>query len=142
MSKVTIQAFVLAAMLEHAREAWPIECCGLLTGQGTHTSGIRRATNERLSTSTFFIPPPELFDFFRSLRATGEEFTGIYHSHPNGPAIPSTRDTQEFHYREVCYWIISLEGPVPDIRCYRWGTMTFEEIGYEVVVDSLASDNG
>ncbi|MFB3904446.1 MAG: M67 family metallopeptidase [Acidobacteriota bacterium] len=131
--KVSIEKSIVAEMLAHARESSPIECCGLLTGEGDHTSGIRKATNQLASRFAFFIPPEELFDFFRALRASGRQFTGIYHSHLTGPAAPSLRDLEEFHYREVCYWIISLAGRVPDIRCYRWGKMTFEEIGYEVV---------
>jgi proteasome lid subunit RPN8/RPN11 len=133
MPRISIEKYVLAAMLAHAREAWPLECCGLLTGEGDHTSGISRATNQLASGTAFFIPPDELFEFFRALRASGRQLTGIYHSHPRGLAVPSLRDVEEFHYRDVCYWIVSLAEREPDIRCYRWGKMTFEEIGYEVV---------
>ncbi len=131
--KISIDKPILAEMLAHARETFPQECCGLLTGSGAHTSGIKRATNQLASRSAFFIPPEELFEFFRALRASGQEFTGIYHSHPRGPKVPSQRDVEESQYRDVCYWIISLAEEEPDIRCYRWGKMTFEEIGYEVV---------
>jgi len=131
--KVSIGKEILTAMLAHAREVWPLECCGFLTGQGARTSGIRRATNQLVSGTAFFVPPEELFEFFRGLRASAEEFTGIYHSHPRSPAAPSPRDIAEFHYPDVCYWIISLAEEEPDIRCYRWGKMTFEEIKFEVV---------
>jgi proteasome lid subunit RPN8/RPN11 len=131
--RVLIKGAVLDAMLAHARETFPLECCGLLTGSARHTSGITRATNQLASSHAFFIPPEELFEFFRALRASGREFTGIYHSHPRGPIGPSQRDVEEFHYRDVCYWIISLAQEEPDIRCYRWGKMAFDEIGYEVL---------
>ncbi len=133
MPKISIVKAVFTGMLAHAREAFPQECCGLLTGSGAHTSGIRRATNQLASRSAFFIPPKELFEFFRVLRASDRQFTGIYHSHPRGPRVPSQRDVEESQYRDVCYWIISLADKEPDIRCYRWGKMTFEEIDYEVV---------
>ncbi len=132
-AEISIDKPILAEMLAHAREILPLECCGLLTGEGNHTSGIRRATNQLASGTAFFMPPEELFEFFRVLRASGEQLTGIYHSHPGSPAVPSPRDVEEYHYRDVCYWIISLAEREPDIRCYRWGKMTFEEIGYEVV---------
>lgn len=135
MPKILIDKAILDEMVAHARAASPLECCGLLTGTRDHTWGIRRATNQLASSSAFFIPPEELFDFFRSLRGSGREFTGIYHSHPNGRAIPSLRDIDEFHYPDVCYWIISLAGKEPDIRCYRWGKMTFDEIGFAVLAD-------
>ncbi|RPJ59931.1 MAG: M67 family peptidase [Acidobacteria bacterium] len=133
LAAVSIDRPILAAMLAHAREALPLECCGLLTGEGNHTSGIRKATNQLASDSAFFIPPEELFEFFRALRGSVLQLTGIYHSHPRSSAVPSARDIAESHYRDICYWIISLAGREPDIRCYRWGKMTFEEIGYEVV---------
>jgi len=133
MPTISIERSVLAEMLAHAREAFPQECCGLLTGSGAHTLGITRATNQLSSSSAFLIPPEELFEFFRALRASGREFTGIYHSHPRGPKVPSQRDVEEFQYPRVCYWIISLAEEEPDIRCYRWGKMAFEEIDYEVV---------
>lgn len=133
MSKITIEKSILAEMLAHARASFPQECCGLLTGFGNHTSGITKATNQLASRSAFFIPPQELFEFFRRLRTSGQDFTGIYHSHPRGPVMPSLRDVEEFQYPDICYWIISLADQEPDIRCYRWGKMAFDEIGYEVL---------
>jgi len=129
---IRIQRSILQEMITHAREAFPLECCGLLIGKGRHIWGIRRATNQLARPDAFFIPPEELFDFFRFLRATGQDLAGIYHSHPHGPPIPSKRDVAEFHYHESSYWVISLAGE-PDIRCYQWGTMTFDEIEFETV---------
>jgi proteasome lid subunit RPN8/RPN11 len=119
-------------MVAHARASWPAECCGFLTGRGNATSGIREATNAAESGSRFFIAPAELFDFFRTLRTSGLEFTGVYHSHPQTPATPSERDAREFHYRDVNYWIVSLEGREPEVRCYHWRGAGFEEVGYRV----------
>lgn len=132
MSKILIARRVLAKMIEHAQERFPEECCGLLAGKRNHTSVIVRASNLLASPSAFFVPPEELFDFFRSLRSSGLDFTGIYHSHPEGPSGPSERDQEEFHYPEACYWIVSLAQAKPDVRCYRWVRIGFEEQDFGV----------
>lgn len=133
MDDLLVTRQVVDRMILHAWSAAPEECCGLLSGRGNLTSGATPATNQARSESSFFIPPAELFDFFRSLRASEAEFTGIYHSHPATPPIPSETDTHEFHYRDVSYWIVSLQAPGPQVRCYRWRRAGFEEVGYRVV---------
>jgi [CysO sulfur-carrier protein]-S-L-cysteine hydrolase len=123
---------ILDRMVSHARKAAPLECCGLLAGRKDHTTMIRPMTNEAASRTAFFVPPKELFDFFRWLRTSDLELTGIYHSHPSSPPVPSEKDERDFHYRQVAYWIVSLADRDPDVRCYRWSKMGFEEIEFEV----------
>jgi [CysO sulfur-carrier protein]-S-L-cysteine hydrolase len=122
-----IRRGVLDEIQRHALEEYPLECCGLLTGQGNLIETCVRATNQNASGREFFIPPSELFAFFRRLRFTGEEFLGIYHSHPLAEAFPSPLDVENFFYREVSYWIVSLLDSQPDIRCFKWSKMGFEE---------------
>jgi len=133
MDEVFVTQQVLDEMIRHAWSASPEECCGLLYGRANVSRGAHPTTNEARSESRFVIPPSELFDFFRTLRASHAELTGIYHSHPATPPVPSETDEQEFHYRDASYWIVSLRGPGPEIRCYKWGRAGFEEVGYRVV---------
>jgi [CysO sulfur-carrier protein]-S-L-cysteine hydrolase len=130
-----IRKKALTALREHALAEYPSECCGLLSGRGGLIETCVRATNQRASSQEFFIPPQELFAFFRRLRADSEQFLGIYHSHPRSEAIPSPRDVAEFYYPEVSYWIISLLAPAPDIRCFSWGKMGFIEREYRVIAE-------
>ena len=58
---------------------------------------------------------------------------GIYHSHPNSGVIPSPHDVAGFHYPEASYWIISLRKSRPDIHCFRWVKMGFEEVAFSVI---------
>ena len=133
MDEVLVTQEVLDQMIRHAWSASPEECCGLLFGRANVTRGALHTSNEARSESRFFIPPSELFGFFRTLRAARADFTGIYHSHPATPPIPSETDARELHYRDVNYWIVSLRGPGPEVRCYRWRRDGFEEVGYRVV---------
>ena len=122
-------------MVEHARREYPLECCGLLSGGGWAIDGIQTTGNQRQSRSEFSIPVEELFAFFKGLRRSGKEHLGIYHSHPTSRSLPSSRDVAEFHYPEVSYWIVSLKGEEPDVRCFRWDKRDFKNVDFEVYED-------
>lgn len=128
---------ILKKMIEHARLEYPLECCGFLSGCRQLADTITPATNEKKSRHEFFIPPRELFGFFRELRRSSKDLIGIYHSHPQSEAMPSPRDISDFHYPEAGYWIISLKNREPDIRCFQWVRMGFEEVAYTVIHRSI-----
>jgi proteasome lid subunit RPN8/RPN11 len=89
----TLQSQILA----EARTAHPAECCGLM--EGVRGSDAIRVTalhpTANLSAdplSGFEIDPAVHFRLLRTLRGTGREVVGCYHSHPNGRPEPSPRD--------------------------------------------------
>ena len=132
MAEIRVSRPVLKRMIEHALADYPLECCGLLSGRGKVIDGIVPATNQRMSSTAFAIPPRELIAFMKSVRLDSREFLGIYHSHPVGEPWPSARDVSEFYYPEVSYWIISVAGE-PRIRCFGWKTRGLYEVGFEVL---------
>ena len=132
---VRIYQWVLDQMVEHAREVYPLECCGLLSGREQTVDQITPAFNEKRSEREFSIPPKELFAFFKLLRLSSRKLLGIYHSHPDSEAVPSARDLREFHYPEASYWIVSLKNREPDIHCFRWGKIGFEPVAFRVSDD-------
>lgn len=78
---------------DHAQLAAPLECCGLLLGEGSIITEARPARNVHLSPQTHFeIDPQALIDAHRAERAGGPQVLGYYHSHPRGPAEPSATD--------------------------------------------------
>jgi proteasome lid subunit RPN8/RPN11 len=70
-------------------------------------TAIFPAGNLQGSASEYEIAPEELFRFFRQMRAAGLEHLGIYHSHPAGENLPSTRDIERAYYPDVAYFIVS-----------------------------------
>ncbi|BCS32461.1 hypothetical protein TBR22_A16760 [Luteitalea sp. TBR-22] len=88
------------AIAAHAVEAHPEECCGLMLG--TFDDGGDRVVRELLPISNaresearhnrFLIGPMEMLKGEREARARGLDVVGIYHSHPDVPAVPSQFD--------------------------------------------------
>jgi proteasome lid subunit RPN8/RPN11 len=121
MNPVLISEDAMGALLRHAGETYPEECCGFLftPEREASTSGPRkivrsaRAPNRALGERRrrFVITPQELQDAEASARANGEAVTGFYHSHPDHPAAPSAFDTQH-----AWPWYTYLIVSVPESR--------------------------
>ena len=110
---------VRAAMTEHARQARPAECCGLLSGTDGVITDCHPLRNVADKPETrYFATPEELFAAMRRIREANQKLLGIYHSHPRTPAYPSASDVEMAFYPEAVYFIISLE-PQLDVRAYR-----------------------
>lgn len=86
---------VVAAILEHAREEAPRECCGLLIGRGRDVVRAVRARNLDPSLNRYLIDPADHFEAIRTARSSGLKVIGGYHSHPAGEPIPSASDIAE-----------------------------------------------
>ncbi|MDF2192174.1 M67 family metallopeptidase [Paraflavitalea sp. CAU 1676] len=123
---ITILPTAKELMLQDAVQAFPDECCGFLFGEedaaGNRTiSNIQVVINAKEGDKRrrFVIAP---LDYMKAEQFAEEQnllLLGVYHSHPNHPAIPSEHDrvaAQPF----FSYVIISvLEGRVGPIRSWR-----------------------
>jgi len=90
---IAVTRAALTAMRTAADEAAPLECCGILVGQGALIERAVPADNVHLTPRSHFeIDPQALIDAYRAARASGPEVIGYYHSHPRGPAAPSATD--------------------------------------------------
>ena len=116
-------------MLVHALTTPALEVCGLLGGHEDRAVSIYPVKNIAPDQSSRFLMDPEQqIDVMRNMRTRGEQFWGIYHSHPFTPATPSARDRQCAAYPDVFYFILSLTDKEPDIRCYYFDGKDFQEV--------------
>ncbi len=123
---IEIHSDVVAAMIEHARQDAPLECCGLLLGVPGQIEESVRTRNVRESVKTYLIDPAEHLAVMKRARAEGRAVLGAYHSHPRSPAVPSPTDLAEAHYEEFLYIIVSLaHQAAPDVRGYRLSGRNF-----------------
>lgn len=86
------------------------EICGLISAD---TNGrpfrLYPIKNSAATPQTHYLmDAKEQINAFRSIRDQGETLFGIYHSHPRGPDHPSLTDIREAEYRDVIYFIISM----------------------------------
>ena len=124
------------AMIAHARETAPAECCGLIGG----ISGTRAVTLYRLRNitphpeSAYEAAPEDLFLAQRQMREHGEDLLAIYHSHPRASdPSPSETDVRLAYYPSATYLIIGLGGSEAVVKAFsiserehRWQQVEYE----------------
>lgn len=119
------------AVVAHAREAVPNECCGLLVGTQDAIVAAVRSANLAEEPSRFLIDPRDHIRARREARARGLEVVGFYHSHPFSSAEPSATDLGEASYANHLYLIVGLRGDAPDVRLYRFSGTTFDIAAFD-----------
>lgn len=116
------------AMLAHAQQAAPGECCGLLVGQGDR---VIRAVSTRNAAADpvrrFVVDPKDYFETIREARTESLEVIGVYHSHPRSAAIPSATDRAEA-FADFLFVIVGLGVFPPDITAWRWTGGNFDQL--------------
>jgi proteasome lid subunit RPN8/RPN11 len=134
----------LKQIYAHAKEIYPAECCGFLLGSfddGGLVRQVRRATNQNTErTDRFIISAEEFGEVQLSADETGLDIIGIYHSHPDWPAIPSQTDMDNA-WDEVYYLIASIyEGRPLNTQIWRLaenGPRRFEWVALEIVDEKV-----
>ena len=110
---------VLDAVIAHARETAPDECCGLLLGRdGIVVETVRTVNIADERETRFVIDPKGHIDIRREARRRGLEVAGFYHSHPRSAASPSATDRAEASYPDHLYLIVSLAHEPPDVQLF------------------------
>ncbi|MHC4696753.1 MAG: M67 family metallopeptidase [Planctomycetota bacterium] len=106
---------VFETLVAHARRDHPAECCGILIGRanGPDVYADRAVEADNITdgdrSKTFQIDWRTLFSTVRAVRRSHgqEQLIGFYHSHPDGSAEPSHRDT-EAAWPDYSYVIVSM----------------------------------
>lgn len=130
----------LKQIYAHAKEIYPAECCGFLLGSfenGGLVRQVRRATNQNTErTDRFIISAEEFAEVQFAADEAGVDIVGIYHSHPDWPAIPSQTDMDNA-WDEVYYLIASVHEGMP-LNTQIWrladsGPRRFEWVALEIM---------
>jgi proteasome lid subunit RPN8/RPN11 len=109
---ITFDPAQLDAVVAHAEDAYPAECCGLLVGTaGARAWRVRRVVPSRNLAPAhrrdrFEVDPALHLKLQRELRGTGAGIVGIYHSHPDGQPAPSATDL-ESAWEPDLVWLIA-----------------------------------
>jgi proteasome lid subunit RPN8/RPN11 len=118
--RARVSRVALDAIVTHAREAAPAECCGVLLGTGEAVVEAVRTRNVAVEPcARFVVDPKDHIDARRAARTRGLEVVGFYHSHPRSPAAPSETDRAEATYPEQLALIVSLVAEPPEVGLFR-----------------------
>ena len=136
---ITIKKEILDKINAHGEQDFPNECCGFLFGEEKDTRIIDQVLpaqnyKEGDQRRRFEISPREYLEAERYALENQTQLLGIYHSHPNHPAIASDHDLrQALPY--FSYVIISVhEAKAVDIKSWklREEARIFEEEQVEI----------
>ena len=106
-------------MINHCQQEAPNEACGLLSGIREKNETLWKMRNIERTPTSFSMNVKQMSKVFKWMKKQGEEWTGIYHSHPTAPPIPSRNDIVNVYYPRVAYFIVSLTFGKPNVKCYR-----------------------
>jgi proteasome lid subunit RPN8/RPN11 len=92
---IEVTSGALATLRKEARRTAPLECCGLLLGEGVRIDQAQPARNVSPNPAIRFeIDPVALFAAHRAARGGGRQVLGYFHSHPTGHPVPSATDCE------------------------------------------------
>ena len=143
---LVLSDFVFDRITEHARSAYPEECCGLLVGEVPpefcEKSGVLRISESRPMGNTwqssqkarrYQLDPLTFARMESEFHGTSRGVIGIYHSHPDVAAWPSPFDLEQA-WPCYAYLIVSVkQGTIADARV--WGLSEDRRSFWEGVLD-------
>ena len=128
---IRIRAEVLALIEQHARQAAPAECCGLLIARDGRIDEAVPVENQAADRQRHYeIAPRDYLDALKRCRGTDAIVVGAYHSHPRSAPEPSPTD-RAAAFSDFLYLIA---GPVTDdvpveVRAFRLRGGNFRPVG-------------
>lgn len=125
------------AMVAHALEDAPIECCGMLATKDGEVAQVRRAKNKEASPYRFSIDPLETRKHETAIDEAGMELAGFYHSHTGSPAVPSPTDIRmmgPFFGPPFVHFVIGVaDREHPEVRVWHIDGAERIERSFEIV---------
>lgn len=122
--KISLEEEVLALIEKHGEEAFPNECCGFLFGKdqderqvtlATPVNNVKKGDQKR----RFEISPIDYMKAEQFALEKNFQLLGVYHSHPNHPAIASEHDLA-VAMPFFSYAIVSVvDGKAADLKSWR-----------------------
>ena len=120
---------------EHAEQAYPLECCGVLLGPNDHphagSGELWKAAREvsmvvpcanmkgQAARTRYKIDPKRLIEIQRGARENALVVVGFYHSHPDAPPYWSRTDLEQAYWTGSSYVIASvMKGAAAEVRSF------------------------
>lgn len=121
------------AIVQHALEDDPNECCGLLATKDGHVVKHYRMINTEHSPYRYAMDGKEFLTRYKEIEDAGWEIGVIYHSHTHSPAYPSQTDVRLATWPDAYYLLVSLmDHDAPDVRLFTIADGKIGEVEVEV----------
>jgi proteasome lid subunit RPN8/RPN11 len=114
-----IKKSIYEEMILYCNSGLPKEVCGLLSGKNETGETIWKIQNEALNPNRFYMSTEVLKNAAMKMEKDGEKLSGIFHSHPNSPAFPSSHDIKNNSYYDLAYIIVSFYKGKVEVGCYK-----------------------
>ena len=100
---------VYEAMIRHSLSAAPLEACGLVAAGSEERAVMAYClTNLDASPVSYTLDPSEHIRALHHAERNGWHLAAVFHSHPDGPAVPSATDVAKALEPEWLYFIVGL----------------------------------
>ena len=106
-AELTLTQDQVREMIAHVQSALPNEACGLLGGRAGRVQAVYPGTNTEHSPVRYRMDPKEQLRAMDTIELAGRDVVGIFHSHPQGPPVPSSTDLAQAHYPDAVYVILA-----------------------------------
>ncbi len=117
---IQVGAAAVEAMWNHALFCHPQEACGLLAGSRSTVSMVYCLANVAAAPDRYTVEPGGHLGALRHAERNGWELIGVFHSHPQGPPVPSDYDIKGALEPAWHYVILGLDrAGHPVMRSYR-----------------------
>jgi proteasome lid subunit RPN8/RPN11 len=94
---------------DHAIQGYPYEVCGLIGGRGDTAEIVVPVPNASLTPRVAYeMERQAMVDAIIGFQRAGREVVGIYHSHPDGQAVPSESDIGQATWPDVVWLIVGV----------------------------------
>lgn len=108
MEGISLTEFQVCLLLRESLAAFPMEACGIIAGRAGCATRIFTAVNAAQTLHRFSIAPDELNHILHQIDRAGDQWLGIWHSHPQSQAVPSAADIRCARHPTKIWLIVSL----------------------------------
>jgi len=105
LQKIKISKSNKKILSEYSENQKPNESCAILFGKKDQVSDLFLTENIEESPINFTISNNQLIEGYKIAEEKGLEVVGIFHSHPNSDAFPSSTD-KKFMQTNPVVWVI------------------------------------
>jgi proteasome lid subunit RPN8/RPN11 len=135
VSPLRLPRAFLEEIVQHARDDFPDECCGIVATNGGEAVKVFPAVNLHHSPTRFEIDGRDVIRVLREIEDQGWELGSIYHSHTKTAAYPSQTDVNfAANWPGVIWLIVSLEDrEKPSVRVFEISDGSIDECELEIV---------